>query len=183
MDLTDLLNQLAEQNLSGISFLCAYGITWLACAIFWKRASQRTSAYATLFQGLVAFPVAMGLSYLIGAIGQDRPVPDEISTLSIFIGTSQLLGLPFLIFLVVKQQYRLVPYAFAVICSMHFILYSWLYQTPLYIIMAVLISVLTTALMLASREQNERVTPIRVCVLTGALLLATAVAFLAIHLL
>ena len=40
----------------------------------------------------------------------------------ILIGTSQLLGLSFLVYLVLKAQYRLVPYAFAVICSMPFVL-------------------------------------------------------------
>jgi hypothetical protein len=178
MELVEVLNALAEQNLSGVSFLAAYGVTWLVCAVLWRQSSERTAAYATLFQGLVAFPVALGLSFLIGALGQDRPVPDEITALSILIGTSQLLGLPFLIYLVVKERYRLMPYAFATICSMHFVLYSWLYQTPLYIVMAVLVAIGTTVLMLTAPADRERIASVRVCVLTGGLLLATALAFL-----
>lgn len=182
MELIDQLTLLAEQNRSGVSFLVAYGVTWIACAACWRYASERTAAYATLFQGLVAFPAAMALSYLIGALGQGRPVSDEITSLSILIGTSQLLGLPFLIYLTVKAKYRLVPFAFAAITSMHFVLYAWLYQTPLYIIMAVLVSGGTAAIMLIIPESRARTAAIRVCAFTGGILLLTALAFLANHL-
>src|SRR5699024_12288266 len=96
-------------------------VTWLICAVLWRRASERVAACATLFQGMVAVPVALGLSALIGAIGQARPVAEEVTQLSVLIGTSQLLGLPLLIFLIVKHQYTLVPFSFASITSMHFV--------------------------------------------------------------
>ena len=182
MDLADALRQLAEQNLSGVAFLSAYGLTWLVCAVFWSRASQRTAAYATLFQGMVAFPIALGLSALIGAIGQSRPVPEEITQFSILVGTSQLLGLPLLIYLIIKRHYGLVPVVFATITAVHFVLYSWLYQTPLYIGMAVLIALSTTAVMGAADEANPRSGPGRVCLVTGSLLLLTAAVFAGMHL-
>ena len=135
MDLADALGQLAEQNLSGVAFLSAYGLTWLVCAVFWSRASQRTAAYATLFQGMVAFPIALGLSALIGAIGQSRPVPDEITQLSILIGTSRYLSTADL-----SDQQTPVRARAGRICHDHrgalrpiFVAY----QTPLYIGMAV----------------------------------------------
>ncbi len=181
MDLTESLVRLAEQNLSGIAFLTAYGVTWTVCGIAWRTVAERTAAFVTLFQGMVAFPAALGLSALIGAIGGDRPVADEITQLSILIGTSQLLGLPFLVYLVVKHQYALLPYAFAAITAMHFVLYSWLYQTPLYIVMAVVIAVGTTVVMLTAPEDRPRAAPIRVSLLTGGTLLATAAVFLVIH--
>jgi len=182
VDLVDSLEQLAQQNLSGVAFLSAYGLTWLICAVLWSRASQRTAAYATLFQGLVAFPLALGLSALLGAIGQARPVPDEITQLSILIGTSQLLGLPLLIYLVIKRHYALVPVVFATITAIHFVLYSWLYQTPLYIGMAVLIALGTTTVMATASKDNTSAGPVRVCVVTGGLLLVTAAAFAVMHL-
>ena len=99
------------------------------------------------------------------------------------IGTSQLLGLPFLIYLIVKRRYTLVPFAFAGITSMHFVLYSWLYQTPVYIVLAVLISLGTMVVMLTAPEKAEdRVGPTRVSLLTGGLLLAAALLFLILHL-
>jgi hypothetical protein len=180
VDLITSLERLAEQNLSGAAFLTAYGVTWVACGLLWRRATDQVAAYATLFQGLLALPAALGLSALIGAIGQDRPVADEITQLSVLIGTSQLLGLPLLIVLVVRHQYHLVPLAFAAITSMHFILYAWLYRTPVYIVMALLISLGTMVVTLTAREESPS-GPARVCFLTGGLLLTTALLFLALH--
>lgn len=182
MELVDALSRLAEQNVSGVAFLAAYGLTWLACGVIWARATARVAAYATLFQGLVAFPLALGLSALIGAIGEDRPVPAEITQLSVLIGTSQLLGLPLLIYLVVKRDYALVPLVFATITAIHFVLYAWLYQTPIYIVMAALIALGTTTVMLTVSADKPRAGPIWVCLLTGGLLIATALVFWGLHL-
>lgn len=183
MDLIDSLRLLADQNISGLAFLAAYGVTWLICGVLWLRASERTAAYATLFQGMVAFPAALGFSAFIGAIGQARPVAEEITQLSILIGTSQVLGLPFLIYLVVRHRYRLVPFAFAAITAMHFVLYSWLYRTPVYIALAALISLGTMIVMLTAPERSERaIGPARVSLLTGGLLLAAGLVFLSGHL-
>lgn len=182
VELVESLSLLAAQNMSGFAFLAAYGVTWLVCAVIWLRATERVAAFATLFQGMVALPAALGLSALIGAIGGERPVPDEITQLSVLVGTSQLLGLPFLIYLVVKHRYTLVPFAFAAITSMHFVLYSWLYQTPVYIVMAVVISLGTATVMFAAAEPERPATPARVSFLTGGILLATALLFLTLHL-
>lgn len=193
MDLVDSLRLLAEQNRSGVAFLTAYGATWIVCGLIWLRAKARTAAFATLFQGMVAFPIALGLSALIGAIGADRPVEDAITQLSVLIGTSQLLGLPFLVYLIVRHYYALVPIAFSGITSIHFVLYSWLYQTPIYIVMAALISIGGVVVMLtASREPVsaqaslpsplQHRAPILVCFLTGGLLFATTMLFLVLQL-
>ena len=181
MDLVASLGRLAEQNLSGISFLAAYGVTWLVCGVVWQRAAERTAAMVTLFQGMVALPAALGLAALIGAIGQERPVPDELTQLSVLIGTSQLLGLPLLIYFVVKRQYGVVPFAFAAITSMHFVLYAWLYRTPVYIVMALAISLGAMVLMLTAPPDRPRSGPARVCFLTGGLLLAAGAVLLAGH--
>jgi len=181
MEIVESLELLAERNISGIAFLAAYGTTWLICGAVWWRASERVAAFVTLFQGMVALPAALGLSALIGAAGQDRPVGDEITQLSILIGTSQLLGLPFVVYLVVRHEYALVPYAFASITSMHFVLYSWLYQTPVYIVMAVVIPVATTVVMFTTSKSRNGTAPMRVSLLTGTVLLVTAAVFLVIH--
>lgn len=181
MTLVESLGQLAQQNMSGMAFLATFGVTWLVCGLFWQRSTERVAALVTLFQGVVATPAALGLSALIGAIGQDRPVPDEITQLAILIGASQLLGLPLLIYLVVRQNYTLVPFAFAAITSMHFVMYSWLYQTPIYVVMAVLISLGAATVMFTAPESRSSSGPVRVCCLTGGLLAATAVVFVLMH--
>lgn len=178
MEIVPELQLLAQQNAFGAAFLLCYGVTWLVCAVAWSRATPRTAALATLFQGVVAFPAAIGLSLLTGALGQPRPVSEAITELSILIGTSQLLGLPFLIYLVITQRYSLLPVAFASILSMHFVLYSWLYQTPGYIVMSALIAVGAIVVMTSAPDEPERLGPGRVCWVTGGILLLTAATFL-----
>lgn len=181
-DLITSLESLATQNIYGISFLVAYGATWIICGILWRKLNPRTAALCTLFQGMAAFPLAMALSYAVGAFDQDRPVENTITQLSILIGTSQMLGIPLLIYLFVKKHFYLMPYVFAAICSMHFVLYSWLYQTPFYIIMAALISIGTTVVMLANNKTKDQNKASLVSLFTGGTMLATAIVFLFIHL-
>lgn len=180
MDINSSLQALATQNLYGISFLIAYGVTWIVCGLLWRKLNERTAALCTLFQGLVAFPAALALSYAIGALGQERVVEDSITQLSILIGSSQTLGLPLLIYLFVVKQYTLMPYVFAVICAMHFVLYSWLYQTPFYIIMAVVMVIGTTTLMLVRKAKDVRKAS-QISLFTGASMLVTVLVFLGLH--
>ncbi|SLM88385.1 DUF7010 family protein [Brevibacterium yomogidense] len=179
MELIPSLELLAEQTVSGVAFVTAYGLTWLVCGILWRRTSARTAAYATLFQGMVAFPLALGGSALIGAIGQGRPVAEEITQLSILIGTSQLLGLPLLILFVVKRWYTLVPVAFATLTSMHFVLYSWLYRTPVYIVLAIAVAVGAVIVMAtapaAERKARDDVRPIEPATTTAGSAVDSAV--------
>ncbi|MDN5818414.1 MAG: hypothetical protein L0I94_08125, partial [Yaniella sp.] len=92
MDLVESLRLLAEQNISGVAFLFAYGATWLVCGVLWQRVSLLVAAYATLFQGVVALPIALGVLFLLAAVGSARPVVDAITQLSVLIGMSQVLG-------------------------------------------------------------------------------------------
>src|SRR5699024_6307103 len=75
----------------------------------------------------------------------------------------------------------LVPFAFATITSMHFVLYSWLYQTPIYIVMAVLISLGAMTVMLTAPDARRTAGPARVSLLTGGFMLVTAAVFLSIY--
>lgn len=75
-----------------------------------------------------------------------------------------------------------MPFAFAAITSMHFVLYSWLYQTVIYIVMAILISVGTATVMFAAPETERRTRPALVSFVTSGLLLSTALLFLILHL-
>ena len=181
LDLTESLHDLAILNVYGISFLVAYGLTWIATGLLWTRLGSRSAAFCTLFQGMIALPIALGMSFAIGAFGQERPVDASITELSVYIAMSQLLGLPALIFLIVREMYSLTPYVFAVICSMHFMLYTWLYQTPVYVVMAVAISVGTTVVMLAGREASKEQLASRVSVFTGATMLVTSLILLAVY--
>ncbi|MDN6148357.1 MAG: hypothetical protein L0I94_05920, partial [Yaniella sp.] len=72
-------------------------------------------------------------------------------------------------------------FTFAVITAMHFVLYSWLYQTPFYIVMALVISIGTMIIMLTAPETPDSSAPARVSFLTGGALAATGLLFVVLH--
>src|SRR5690606_41145898 len=93
---------LGEGTGHGWGFLTAYGLTWLVCAVLWLRSSARVAAYGTLFQGMVALPLALLLTELTP--GPPRPVLDGMESLTILLSSGQLLALPVVIYLAVRQR-------------------------------------------------------------------------------
>ncbi|MDO5737319.1 MAG: hypothetical protein Q4P15_12680 [Propionibacteriaceae bacterium] len=139
MTIDDYRIALAEANRHGWGFLAAYGTTWLVCGVVWSRASPRVGAFFTLFQGLAALPVALLLTALTP--GPATPTMPGLDTLVILLASGQLLGLPIVIYLTMAKRYTMVPLAMALLVAVHFAPYSWLYATPLYLVMGGLVSV------------------------------------------
>lgn len=170
---------LGEATGHGWGFLAAYGGTWLVCAILWYRTSPRTAAYATLFQGMVALPIALGLTAITATV--DRPELDGMDMLSVLLSVGQLLVLPLVIFLVATRRYTLVPLAMAIVLVVHFAPYSWLYATPLYLIMGAAVAIGVTAAMgLKVRidlpeEQLSTIQAGRASLTTGLVLVSCAI--------
>lgn len=135
----ELLQQLADVNYSDAPFLIAYGITWNICGWMWLRFDSRTASLATLFQGMFALPLALGIMFSIGAF-ENRPDTGIVNELVIIIAMSQLLVIPLLIAIFIRADYPLIPFVFSAAGAVHFLMYTWLYQTFSYIVMAVLIA-------------------------------------------
>ncbi len=173
---------LAEANRYGWGFLAAYGTTWLICGVAWGRASARTGAFFTLFQGMAALPVAI----LLTALTPGPPLPEMASmdALVILLASGQLLGLPIVIYLTVAKRYSLVPLAMALLVAVHFAPYSWLYDTPLYLAMGGAVSVgAVIAMVIADRSDSSSDDtargPMLLCfVVGGVMALSAAVAAL-----
>ncbi len=185
MTIDDYRIALAEATRHGWGFLAAYGTTWLICGIAWRRASARTGAFFTLFQGLAALPVAI----LLTALTPGPPTPEmaSLDALVILLAAGQNLGLPILIYLTVSRRYSMVPLAMALTVAVHFAPYSWLYVTPLYLVMGGAVSVGATVAMAvgdrsASRAESTRGEsqgPMLLCfVVGGVMILSAAVAVL-----
>lgn len=183
IDLPTTLNQLAELNYSGAVFLVAYGLTWLACALLWRHISPKNAALVTLFQGMVALPIALGVSAALGMF-DDRPGGEMITQLSMLVAMSQLLILPLLIVLHAKKNYTAIPLLFALAGAIHFVPYAWLYQTPIYVIMSVVLAVALTVVYSVDKPKTGQLMSPQaaslVCGVTGGLLLTTAIVLLAI---
>ncbi|PWD51192.1 hypothetical protein C8046_11575 [Serinibacter arcticus] len=179
-DLGSALAELADANYSGAPFLGAYGVTWLVCALLWHTRTPRVAAFATLFQGTVALPVALGISAALGMF-DERPGGPLLAQLGVLVSMSQLLVLPLLIVLVTQRRYTAVPLVFAITAAIHFVPYAWLYQSVLYLVMPVVVAV-GLAIVAGIDRDPERDDVLsasgagRVCALTGVALLATGVA-------
>ena len=123
-------------------------------------------------------PVALGLTALTA--GADRPTLEGMNMLSVLLSAGQLLALPLVIFLISTHRYTLVPLAMAIILVVHFAPYSWLYATPLYLVMGATVAVGVTATMgitgRGDRPEAQRSTnqAERACLVTGIVLVASA---------
>lgn len=179
MTISEYVDALGEATGHGWGFLAAHGLTWVLCGVLWWRSSPRVAAYATLFQGMLALPLAVGLTALTP--GPPRPVLDGMESLTILLSSGQLLALPVVIYLVASKRYTTVPLAMVIVLVVHFAPYSWLYGTPLYLVMGAAVSVgavIATARSTGDGDQGSEQPGSkgagRVSLTTGAVLLVCA---------
>lgn len=181
MSIEQYIEELSAATRHGWGFLAAYGVTWLACWWAWSKWSERTAAYFTLFQGMVALPLALALTSATS--GPARPMLPGMDYLSVLLASGQLLGLPIVIYLVSKSSFTSVPLAMVLLLVVHFAPYSWLYATPLYLVMGATLSIAAVvATSTAGRgERESRDEGVagagRVCLTTGVgMLISSGVA-------
>lgn len=133
---------------------------------------------------MVALPAALGIMYAIGSF-TNRPGGELLNQLSIIIAMSQLLVIPLLIIFINKEHYTLVPLVFSVTGAVHFLLYTWLYQTYVYIAMPIVLSIGIAAIYsfgTKNRAYNlSSVAASQICLLTGIVLILTMAVLVAIH--
>ena len=172
-DLSGYLHAYATQNRFGVGFLLAYALTWLLCGALWLRLPEKRSALLTLFQSAVALPLAFGFTALLGRGAPQVETNTMISSLSAYIATGQVMGFPLLIYFVVTEQARLVPYIFATIIALHFSLYAWFYQTPAYTVLSVLLSLGGFVVMRLGVRGRLKNAPAVVCFFTGTVMALT----------
>lgn len=170
-DVDTYLQTLAAVNHRGFGFLAAYGTTWLVSGVLWRVLGSRIGSYAALFQGMVALPLALGLTALSATGG--RPQDPTLDQLAFYLSTGQLLVLPLAIVLIVRRQQLLAVAALATTTAVHFVPYSWLYRTPVYVVTGALVAVLVVVVVGRSAE-GEQDAGAQVCAGTGVLLLLAA---------
>ncbi len=182
-EILSILDSLAELNRYGVAFLMSFGVTWLICGVFWQKTSANTAGYATLFQGLAALPVALLISYFMGAL-TERPGGDIFTNLVMTIAMSQMLILPLIIVMQAKKHHSLIPFVFSASLTIHFVMYFWLYQTWIYIAMSVAIAAGVAVIYGMGTGQDKTMpsknTAAYCCFFTGAVLAVTGAIFLLI---
>lgn len=166
---------LATVNRNGFGFLLAYGLTWSIAGLLWRTKGERVGAYAALFQGMAALPIALVVTAAT-AVGT-RPDDATMNSLSFFLSAGQLMMLPLVIVLVMAGHYTVSVAFMAVVTAIHFFPYSWLYGTVLYLGIGLVIGV-TTAVLMGRDNRHAGSAGALVCGTTGGTLLLGAVAAL-----
>lgn len=175
-DVQPYLDALAETNRQGFGFLVAFGVTWLVAALIWTAIGDRAGAYAALLQGMVGLPAGLALTAW-GVVGE-RPENDTMNELSIYLSVGQLFVLPLVIALLARGYYVVAVASLSAVTAVHFVPYTWLYGTPIYVAIAAVIAV-GIAVIVGRGLEIGRHAGLGVCALTGtALLLGGVAAFI-----
>lgn len=169
------LQVLSDVNRNGSGFLLAFGLTWLAAGLIWARWGDRAGSYAALFQGMVGTPLGLLLTWAT-ATGA-RPDDPTMNALSVHLGVGQLLVLPLAVVLIVRRRYVDAVSVLVVVLAVHFVPYSWLYGTPVYLVVAAAVAVLAAVLVATHASRPSRTGP-GLCLGTSACLLLGGLAAL-----
>ena len=127
----------SDSSAVGAPWLIAFGLSVTVVAVLSFVLDTRTTALVTLFQGGVALPVAFTLERRMGTgtLSKDHPLW-PLAMQMMFV---QIVALPAVIMLFPGHP-ELVPAAFAAVAGAHFLPYAWLHRTPVYIGLALALS-------------------------------------------
>ena len=131
-------DEVTASSAGGAPFLIAFGTTILLTALASFALPVRMAALVLLFQGNIALPLAWLLQRRMATASLSRDNP--LRVLSIQVAMSQIVALP-AVLIVYSFAPWAVPAAFAAVGAGHFVPYAWLQRTPVYIGLAIAISV------------------------------------------
>jgi len=122
-------------NRGGFSFLFVHGWTWIAAAALTFVLPIKVAALVYLFQGFVAFPLSLLLEHRLGYKTLSMK-ENSLVSLFVLIAVAQGLALPASI-VVYNLNPLYLPVVFAATNGGHFLPYSWLHRTKVYVFLAI----------------------------------------------
>jgi hypothetical protein len=112
-----------------------HGVTWTVAGVLSYALPLQQAALVYLFQGLVAFPLSLGLEHLLG-FRLVRTANNSIVELFVLIALTQGLALPASI-VALNLDARVLPVVFAATNGGHFLPYMRLHRSRAYAVLAV----------------------------------------------
>ncbi|GHN00643.1 hypothetical protein WSM22_21320 [Cytophagales bacterium WSM2-2] len=138
-DLNQLRTELSIKAKNGIDFITSASIVWLGITYIWTLPySSHSKSVLTFFVGAVVLPLALLLSKVYKTTWTIKENP--LQPLGLWLNFAQLVYFPFLIFTLSKEPDYFVM-VYVIITGAHFFPYSWYYNTKLYAVFSILISV------------------------------------------
>jgi hypothetical protein len=137
MNLDQAFSEVRASSAGGAPFLIAYGATFIISGVLTYLLPEESAALIVLFQGGAALPLAFWLERRLGwgSMATDNP----LRALSVYMAVSQVFALPVLV-VAFQLNPRSIPVIMAGLGGVHFLPYSWLHHTRVYMVLAVAVS-------------------------------------------
>jgi hypothetical protein len=123
--------------LAGFPFLTVYSIVWITAAALSYVVPSHVAPWLYLLGGIPAAPIAIAIERRVGYVRVAGP--DPLLPLTLQLLFVQIVAFP-AVMLVWDLAPNYVPVAFAAVVGAHFLPFQWVYRTPLYGILGVVVS-------------------------------------------
>lgn len=137
-ELDSLRRQAILASLAGFPYLLVFSVVWIVAAVLSYVVPREIAPWIYVLLGMPATPIAIALERRVGYV-RVAP-PDPLLPLTLQILFVQMVAFP-AILLVWNLAPALVPVAFAAVVGAHFLPFQWVYRTPLYGVLGVVVAV------------------------------------------
>jgi hypothetical protein len=156
-------------SLAGFPFLLVMGFAWITAGVasYWVPADLAPWMYPLL--GMPGIALAIALERRIGYVRADKS--NFLLPLALQVLAVQLVAFP-AVALVADMAPHYLPVAFAAVVGAHFLPFHWIYRTPIYTVLGIVVAVGPYVLAAVYREKALHYTGFFVgtSLLIGALL-------------
>lgn len=141
MQVTSEIDAVRQQailsSLAGFPFLLVYSVAWIAAGALSYLVPSGVAPWVYLLGGVPAAPIAITLERRVGYVRVTGP--DPLLPLTLQILFVQVVAIP-AVMIVWSVAPNYVPVAFAAVVGGHFLPFQWVYRTPLYGILGVVVA-------------------------------------------
>ena len=137
-DLDALRERAILASRAGFPFLLVFGVVWLAAGALSYAVPAAIAPWTYVGLGMPAMPLALLLEKRLAYVA--APKPDLLLPLTLQILFVQIVAFP-AILLVWDAAPSYLPVAFAAVVGAHFLPFQWVFRTPLYGILGVVVAV------------------------------------------
>lgn len=137
-------------SLAGFPFLLVFAFVWMLAGALSYVTPIDIAPWVYVCLGLPAMPIAIALERRVGYVRAANP--DPLLPLGLQILFIQIVAFP-AILLVWDASPEYVPVAYAAVVGAHFLPFQWIYRTPLYGVLGVVVAIGPFLLVLIVRER------------------------------
>ncbi|QTA38572.1 hypothetical protein JYK00_03400 [Thermosipho ferrireducens] len=139
MNLKELKEELSVKCKNGVAFLSSAVVVWaVMLMILVSKFTLETKNSLILWSTALLFPLAMAFSKLFKA--QWKVDSNPLSILGFYLNIAQLVYYPIVVWAMIRRPEEMIIFL-GIITSAHLFPYGWYYNTKVYMIMSIFMSV------------------------------------------